>query len=40
MFRYAQPHPARQFLSLTIVASSAWKRSDQAGNTGNCTAKP
>jgi hypothetical protein len=35
MSRYARPRPVKQPLSLTIVASPAWKRSDQAGDTGS-----
>jgi hypothetical protein len=38
MSRYVRPHPARLLLSLTIVANPAWKRSDQTGNTGSCSA--
>jgi hypothetical protein len=40
MSRYVRvrPHPARPLLSLTIVANPAWKRSDQPGNTGSCSA--
>jgi len=38
MSRYVRPHPARPLLSLTIVANPAWKRSDQTGNTGSCSA--
>jgi hypothetical protein len=39
MSRYVHPHPARPLLSLTIVANPAWKRSDQPGSTGSCSAE-
>jgi hypothetical protein len=39
MSRYVRSHPARPLLSLTIVANPAWKRSDQPGNTGRCSAE-
>ena len=40
MSRYANPRPVRQLMLLTIVASPAQKRSDQAGSTGCCSAEP
>jgi hypothetical protein len=38
MSRCAHLRPVRQFLPLTIVANPAWKRSDQAVDTGSPSA--